>query len=281
MRIESGAGSAQVVAEVEAAVAQRISGYIENLTVQRDVESARDYFTEDARLLGPGIDLDRSGVVEQIRAVFDAGIQVQVTRRTLELFVHGDAAYETAQAEDVFLSADGTTADTTRNNMFIRWEKGDDDKWRFARVVLGPQAASDQVPELSEAQLADTVYHHLRRHLDLMMAGEVEEALGYFVNSPDLVYASDGSMVIGWDAVADLMRNAMEGIGEWIAIDLYEPQVYVLGPDAATISVRFEERFVAVTGDSTTVRGNWTVVWKRFSDGWKAVQIGAAHIPGE
>ena len=151
-----------------------------------------------------------------------------------------------------------------------------------ALILVGCSSADRaRVTELSKAQLANTVYNHLRTHLDLMMAGEVEEALGYFVNSPELVYASDGSIVIGWDAVADLMRNAMEGIGEWIAIDLHEPRVYVLGPDAATISVRFEERFVAVTGDSLTVRGNWTVVWKRFADGWNAVQIGAAHIPSE
>ncbi len=93
------------------------------------------------------------------------------------------------------------------------------------------------------------------------------------------MYASDGSIFVGWDVAADLMRNAMTGIEEWIAIDLFEPQIYVLGPEAATISVRFEERYVTAGGDSTIVRGNWTVVWKRFEDRWKAVQIGAAHAP--
>ena len=31
--------------------------------------------------LGPGMDLDRSGVIEVIRAAFEAGIEVQVNRR--------------------------------------------------------------------------------------------------------------------------------------------------------------------------------------------------------
>lgn len=72
--------------DVEAAIRERVSSYVEELTTGRDVESAGDYYTWDARLLGPGIDLDRSGIMEGIRAVFDAGTEVKVDRRTVELF---------------------------------------------------------------------------------------------------------------------------------------------------------------------------------------------------
>ena len=57
--------------------------------------------------------------------------------------MHGDAAYEIAQAEDTFLSPDGSS-NTTRNNMFIRWERGADNNWRFARVLLSPQGSLDK-----------------------------------------------------------------------------------------------------------------------------------------
>ena len=133
----------EVQAAAQAAITERISSYLEVLTVVRDAEVARDYYTEDARLLGPGMDLDQSGVVEGIRAVFEAGIEVQFDRRTLEFFVHGDAAYEIAQANDTFLSPDGSS-NTMRNNLFIRWERGVDDEWRFARVLLSPQGPADQ-----------------------------------------------------------------------------------------------------------------------------------------
>lgn len=132
-----------VVAETEAAIAERVSSYLRVLTVERDADAAKDYYTEDARLLGPGMDLNRSGVVEGIRAAFGAGMEVQVNRRTLEIYVHGDTAYEIAQAEDTILGPDGSS-DTMRNNMFIRWEKGTDDQWRFARVLLSPQGSTDQ-----------------------------------------------------------------------------------------------------------------------------------------
>ena len=129
---------------VEAELARRISDYIEILTVHRDADLARDYYTEDARLVGPGMDLDRQSLVEGMRGTFEAGIQVQVNRRTLEVFVHDDVAYEVAQAEDVFLSPDGATADTLRNNMFIRWKRGEDGEWRFHRALLSPIDAVGQ-----------------------------------------------------------------------------------------------------------------------------------------
>ena len=48
-----------VQAAAEAAIAERASSYLEQLTVERDAGPARDYYTEDARLLGPGMDLDQ------------------------------------------------------------------------------------------------------------------------------------------------------------------------------------------------------------------------------
>ncbi len=132
-----------VVAETEAAIAERVSSYLRVLTVERDAEAASDYYTDDARLFGPGIDLDQSGVVEGLRAVFESGMEVQVNRRTLEIYVHGDTAYEIAEAEDTSLSPDGSS-NTMRNNMFIRWERGTDDQWRFARILLSPQDSISQ-----------------------------------------------------------------------------------------------------------------------------------------
>ncbi len=47
-----------------------------------------------------------------------------------------------------------------------------------ALVLAACQAPNgEQVPQLTEQEIADTAYHHLRDHLDLMMAGRVEEAL--------------------------------------------------------------------------------------------------------
>jgi ketosteroid isomerase-like protein len=122
-------------------ISNRISGYLDALK-RRDVQAAGEYWTEDSRLIGPGIDLDRSQLLEGLRSAFAAGTQVNVLKRpTIEFFVHGDFTYEIAQAEEVFLNPGTTSPDTIRNNLFIRWEKGSDGEWRFDRVLLSPQTS--------------------------------------------------------------------------------------------------------------------------------------------
>jgi ketosteroid isomerase-like protein len=136
-------GNAPADPEAAAAIDRRIDSYLEQLTVKRDVEAAADFYTHDATLLGPDTDLDRAGVMDAIRSVCDAGVEAKVHRRTIELFVHGDVAYEIAQADDTFVNPDGTSK-AIRNTLFIRWEKGSDGKWRFARVLLSPREATAQ-----------------------------------------------------------------------------------------------------------------------------------------
>jgi uncharacterized protein (TIGR02246 family) len=119
-------------------IAARVAEYLHSMTHLRDPELVADFYTADARLLGPGTDLDRTGVVEAIRGVFEAGVQVRVERRTLEVFSHGEVAYEIASAEDTFVQPDGASQ-TVSNHLFIRWERGSDGAWRFARVLLSPR----------------------------------------------------------------------------------------------------------------------------------------------
>ena len=127
----------------EAEINIRIAGYIDVLSVHRDAEAARDYYTEDFKLRGPGFEFDQPTVVRELQAAFDAGARIEVDRQTLELFVHDDVAYEIAKAEDTLVFPDGSSQ-TLRNNMFIRWERGSDGVWRFSRVLLGPQDAATQ-----------------------------------------------------------------------------------------------------------------------------------------
>lgn len=134
----------EAVAQAAAEIADRVTGYLAAIQ-DADVAAAADYWAEDARMIGPGMDLDRQGVLEGMEAAFGASTRVRVLRReTIEMFVHGNAAYEIAQAEEVFVTSDATPADTMRNNMFVRWERGSDGKWRFSRAVLGPQGALTQ-----------------------------------------------------------------------------------------------------------------------------------------
>lgn len=141
---ESRTGSVVQAETAKAAeIAGRVSGYLAAIE-GADVAAAGDYWAEDARLIAPGVSLDRASLLDGMRSIFGAGTRVRVQRRTVELFVHDNAAYEIAQAEEVFATPGSARPDTTRNNMFVRWEKGADGLWRFSRAVVGPQGAGAQ-----------------------------------------------------------------------------------------------------------------------------------------
>jgi uncharacterized protein (TIGR02246 family) len=122
-------------------IRQTITAYLD--AVERgDAAAAADFWDPETRVLAPGMDAGRQAVVDFMRTTFEAGTRVDVlSRRTLELSVEGDAAYEIAQAEEVMALPGAARADTVRNNIFVRWKKGSDGKWRFHRALLGPQAA--------------------------------------------------------------------------------------------------------------------------------------------
>lgn len=118
-------------------IESRVAGYLEVLTHSRDAEGAGDYYSEGASLVGPGFTFDRTAVLREIRSAFDAGAQIEIDRETLELFVHGDAAYEIATAKDTLTFPDGTSQ-VLHNNLFICWVRGSNGSWRFSRVLLSP-----------------------------------------------------------------------------------------------------------------------------------------------
>jgi ketosteroid isomerase-like protein len=120
-----------------AQIETRIRAYLDILERKRDAEAARDFYTDETRLIGPGFELDREAVARQIQGVFDAGAEIRVNRETLELFLHGEVAYELAKAEDSIVFPDGSSQEL-RNHLFIRWERGADGNWRFARALLSP-----------------------------------------------------------------------------------------------------------------------------------------------
>ncbi len=123
--------------ESAASIAESIADYVRQITEERDLEAAVDFYTADCRILGPDMDMARDDVVQLLRSVLEDGIEVRVHRQSLELFVHGDEGYEIARAEDTLVNPDGSS-NTLRNNLFIRWQRGPDGKWRFSRVLLSP-----------------------------------------------------------------------------------------------------------------------------------------------
>ena len=99
-----------------------------------------------------------------------------------------------------------------------------------------------------------------RHDLDSFMAG--------YWNSPELTFFSGAKEHDGWQAAMDRYRAAYSGPGhEMGKLDFSGLRIELLGTDAAFV----RGTWLLTMSDGKTPHGLFTLVFKKFSDGWKIV----------
>ena len=131
---------AQVEAEAKQAIADRWAAF-ENALMSRDAEEYRSFWTQDARILEPGMDMRGSDLHDFFREFWGSGGEVfTFSLESYEIFVHGDVAYQIGQYDESF-QFPGEEPAEAHNYFFMRWEKQADGVWQIDRLVAGPREA--------------------------------------------------------------------------------------------------------------------------------------------
>jgi beta-aspartyl-peptidase (threonine type) len=99
-----------------------------------------------------------------------------------------------------------------------------------------------------------------RQDLDAFMAG--------YWNSPELTFFSGAKENDGWQAALDRYRAVYSGPGhEMGKLDFSGMRIELLGGDAAFV----RGTWLLTMSDGKTPHGLFTLVFKKFPDGWKIV----------
>jgi uncharacterized protein (TIGR02246 family) len=106
-----------------------------------------------------------------------------------------------------------------------------------------------------------------RQDLEGFMAG--------YWNSPDLTFFSGAHESKGWQAALDRYKTTYQGAGhEMGKLEFSNLRIEMLGPDAAFVRGEFH----LTMRDGKTPHGLFTLIFRRFTDGWKIVHD---HSAGE
>lgn len=117
----------------------RISAFIDVL-LAGNAEQALTFFTADARLLEPGMDLSGDPLRQFYTDFFGGGGRVTSAELVpYDTFVHAAAAYQVGWYDEV-VEVEGEQM-TIQNYFFMRWERGNDGTWLIDRFVAGPREA--------------------------------------------------------------------------------------------------------------------------------------------
>ena len=126
-------------AAVQQQIADRLAG-LRAALLAGSVDSFLTFWTDDVRVLEPGVDRSGEAFRQYIREFLATGKVVSLDIQPYDRFVHGDVAYETGQYDET-AQIPGQSPMVFKNYYFSRWERGEDGLWRIDRFVAGPRDA--------------------------------------------------------------------------------------------------------------------------------------------
>jgi len=125
-------------------------------------------------------------------------------------------------------------------------------------VAQGPRANDSKTAVESVLRMQQETWN--RHDLEGFMAG--------YWNSPELTFFSDAKENRGWQATLDRYRARYASPGhEMGKLEFGDLRVEMLGPEAAFVRGEWH----LTLSDGKTPHGLFTLVFRKFPDGWKIV----------
>jgi beta-aspartyl-peptidase (threonine type) len=141
------------------------------------------------------------------------------------------------------------------------------DAQKSAQAAQPKQAMKDSKPVKPKSAAAE-----IRALLDAQVAawnaGKLEEFMDGYWRSPDLTFFSAGRKLSGWDATIERYRKTYQAEGKEMGkLVFFDLDIQQLGPNAAVVRGRWE----LTMSDGKKPGGLYTLIFRRFKEGWKIV----------
>lgn len=142
-----------------------------------------------------------------------------------------------------------------------------------ALVACQPAGAPRENAQI-EAEVSARVEGYLQaiRDLDLPYMED------FWADVDGFTVAGDGALTVGYDPWIEQLRTLVASIESVAFVEVTDPQVYVLGADAASYSMSYRWSFNMTDGSVLSATGSWMYVMRRFADGWRVVHSAGSHI---
>lgn len=108
----------------------------------------------------------------------------------------------------------------------------------------------------------------LENQVKVWNAGDLEDFMAGYWNSPELTFYSGATQTSGWLATLERYRKRYQSEGKEMGrLEFSERNVGRLGPDNAFVRGRWRLRM----SDGSQPNGLFTLIFRRFPDGWKII----------
>lgn len=146
----------------------------------------------------------------------------------------------------------------------------------FGLVVgCGGESNSSQLTPEQESAIADSVLSLTEDVLATWEDLNPEPYLDYY--SEDVHFYYQGSE-LPRNKFEEVVRKEMGAYQEFTT-ELSDPQVEVLGADAAVVSFKYKGTAVDTAGNQESLNAAFSVIFEHRNDGWKIVQAHESIVP--
>ena len=122
--------------------------------------------------------------------------------------------------------------------------------------------------QTSTQESKSAIEHVLQTQQDAWNRRDLNAFMTGYWNSPELTFFSGAKENQGWQAALDHYRAVYAGPGhEMGKLEFSNLRVQMLGPEAAFVRGEFH----LTMSDGKTPHGIFTLVFRKFPDGWKIV----------
>lgn len=105
-----------------------------------------------------------------------------------------------------------------------------------------------------------------------------ETEIGIRANTEGYVMGGDGKIQFtSYDDLDQHLKTAYASIQKITEFEILSLYIYVLSKDAATCTTLLKSKYLTTSGDTLVNSACWTLVFKKFDNGWKVVQENGTH----
>ncbi len=144
-------------------------------------------------------------------------------------------------------------------------------------------APDDQLSSKDHAAVVNEIQQVLHEYREIALRQDLEpaEAVRSFLTfySKDLVLAGDGKIAGGYDDWGRQLRRFIDARQKMLSWEWHDVRISVLSKTAATATFEFEHSELRKAGDTLSVKGVWTYVFRSENGKWKIIQSNGTHLP--
>jgi len=135
-------------------------------------------------------------------------------------------------------------------------------------VCLAVTALFGSAAAQSNPQGQAAIEQVLKTQQDAWNRHDLEAFMTGYWNSPELTFFSGANKASGWQAALDRYRKTYQGEGKEMGkLDFSDLRIEPLGNDSAFVRGAWH----LTMSDGKTPHGLFTLVFRRFPDGWKII----------